>query len=89
MTEPEDPLQQRIQEGDADALAELIDRERVALLGYLAKITGEHLRSKTELDDLFQEVSFLLHEGALPATRFEAAIEIRCRIDPTTLLTIH
>ena len=53
----DDPLQERIRSGDAAALGEMIDRDREALLAYLAKITGEHLRSKTELEDLLQEVS--------------------------------
>ena len=48
--------QKLIPPADASALGEELERQRDAIMGYLAKITGEHLRTKVELEDLFQEV---------------------------------
>jgi RNA polymerase sigma-70 factor (ECF subfamily) len=50
-------LIQRIKQRESDALASYIEQNRGALVGFLRSITGEHLLSVVELDDLVQEVS--------------------------------
>ena len=55
--QPTSDKEQRIKQGDAQALAEYIEENRGQLIGFLRSITGEHLLAVVELDDLVQEVS--------------------------------
>ena len=50
-------LIQRIKARDAEALASYIQLNRDRLSGFIRSITGDHLLSVVELDDLVQEVS--------------------------------
>ena len=50
-------LTQRVRQRDAEALGKYIDQHRDQLAGFLRSITGEHLLSVVELDDLIQEIS--------------------------------
>ena len=52
-----DELIQRVKSRDAEALAEYIQQNRDRLTGFIRSITGDHLLSVVELDDLVQEVS--------------------------------
>ena len=51
------PLTDRARGGDAGAWAELLQRFRPALLGYVARRLGDVLRSKVEPDDIVQETA--------------------------------
>ena len=55
--EEPDELIDRIKNRDAVALAEYIQAHRDRLTGFIRSITGDHLLSVVELDDLVQEVS--------------------------------
>jgi RNA polymerase sigma-70 factor (ECF subfamily) len=46
-----------IKAGDPDALARYFDNHRNELTGFIRSITGEHLLTVVELDDLIQEVA--------------------------------
>ena len=50
-------LLEKIKAGDAESLATFIDANRNQLAGFVKSITGEHLLSVVELDDLIQEIS--------------------------------
>ena len=66
-------LIQRVKEQDAEALAEYIQLNRDRLSGFIRSITGDHLLSVVELDDLVQEVSTaaLTSFGTAPLTEYE------------------
>tara|TARA_R110002049_G_scaffold2750_2_gene21532 strand:+ start:341432 stop:342082 length:651 start_codon:yes stop_codon:yes gene_type:complete len=50
-------LIERVKSRDTEALAEFIQQNRDRLTGFIRSITGDHLLSVVELDDLVQEVS--------------------------------
>lgn len=52
-----DELSARVREGDADALAELVDANRAQLLAALERKVGVGLRRKIELEDILQETA--------------------------------
>ena len=56
-SEESDEMIQRIKSRDAQALGEYIQHNRDRLTGFIRGITGEHLLSVVEVDDLLQEVS--------------------------------
>ncbi len=49
-------LHQQIREGDVAALGEYLEQNRGRLTGFLKAITGEHLLTRIDLEDLVQEV---------------------------------
>lgn len=51
-----DPLHERIRQGDVAALGEYLETHRGRLTGFLRTITGDHLLTRIDLDDLVQEV---------------------------------
>lgn len=51
-----DPLHERIRQGDVAALGEYLESHRGRLTGFLRTITGDHLLTRIDLDDLVQEV---------------------------------
>lgn len=54
----DDPqLLEQISQGNKEALGEFLNVNRRALLSFLNKRLGDHLKKKVEVDDLFQEVS--------------------------------
>jgi len=54
----DDPvLKQGIREGNVDSLAEFLDTNRKPLIAFISRRLGDALRSKVEVDDIFQEVS--------------------------------
>lgn len=53
----EEELLLRVRRGDAVALAELIELNRFKLMAALERKVGAGLRSKLELEDIFQEVA--------------------------------
>ena len=71
-TSQEQQLVERIEQRDAEALAQYIDLHRAELIGFLRAITGEHLLAVIELDDLMQEVSTAALTGldTAPLDRF-------------------
>ncbi|MGB7347054.1 MAG: sigma-70 family RNA polymerase sigma factor [Pirellulaceae bacterium] len=69
--ESDDPdLDLRIKQRDSEALAQLIDKNRDRLAGFIRSITGEHLLAVVEIDDLVQEVSTAALTG-LPTAPFD------------------
>lgn len=58
-------LQEQIRNGDALALGQYIELVRPRLMGFLRRVTGEHLQRVMDLDDLLQEVAAAAVE-ALP-----------------------
>ena len=63
----------RIKAGDAEALAAYIQLNRERIGGFIRSITGEHLLSVVELDDLIQEVSAAALTGLASAPLEEYA----------------
>lgn len=54
----DDPvLKQGIRDGNVDSLAEFLDTNRKPLIAFISRRLGDALRSKVEVDDIFQEVS--------------------------------
>ena len=54
----DDPvLKQGIREGSVDSLAAFIEATRKPLIAFINRRLGDALRSKVEVDDIFQEVS--------------------------------
>ncbi|QEG39585.1 RNA polymerase sigma factor [Roseimaritima ulvae] len=51
-----DPLFEQIRQGDVAALGEYLEQNRGRLTGFLRTITGDHLLTRIDLDDLAQEV---------------------------------
>lgn len=49
-------LEERVRQGDADALGQFANSNRAKLLAALERKVGTGLRSKMELEDIFQEV---------------------------------
>lgn len=56
MAHHDNPLMERMRQGDQEALVEFIEQNRDSILAFLQKRVGAHLRQKLELDDLVQEV---------------------------------
>ena len=56
MSDLPDDVIERLLEGDAEALAELLVVKRGPLLGFIEHRLGAALRTKVEPDDIFQEV---------------------------------
>ncbi len=74
---PEDPhpeLLEKVRLGDVKAFADYLDRRRPELLAFIQKSIGPKLRSKVEVEDVYQEVavsalsSFCRHGFQRPAT---------------------
>ena len=57
MSSEEQLLVDRMQQGDAQALAEFVTQRRAPLLAFIHRQLGHALRSKIEPEDLLQEVS--------------------------------
>ncbi len=64
-TNAEASLVDAIRKGDVLALADFIQLHRPRLLAFIRSITGAHLRSRIEIEDLFQEVA----TGAISALK--------------------
>ena len=47
----------RLRRGDRDALMEYLESSKPAIMAFINKRVGGHLRRKMELDDIFQEAS--------------------------------
>ncbi|HEV3143229.1 MAG TPA: sigma-70 family RNA polymerase sigma factor [Gemmataceae bacterium] len=60
-------LQQRVQQGEREALAEFLEGYRPQLLGFIERRLGDTLRSKVEPQDIFQEMA-LAAWNVLPKT---------------------
>jgi RNA polymerase sigma-70 factor (ECF subfamily) len=71
MSSVDDPLIQRLRQGDREALADLLVARRAPLLGYINSQLGIKLRRKVEADDIFQDVSAEAVR-AFDATDFES-----------------
>jgi RNA polymerase sigma-70 factor (ECF subfamily) len=57
MSASDDPLLDRVRQGDAQALAEFLTASRASLLAYINRQLGPALRAKVEPEDILQEVS--------------------------------
>ncbi|MEX0937193.1 MAG: sigma-70 family RNA polymerase sigma factor [Pirellulales bacterium] len=57
MSASDDPLLDRVRQGDAQALAEFLTANRASLLAYINRQLGPALRAKVEPEDILQEVS--------------------------------
>jgi RNA polymerase sigma-70 factor (ECF subfamily) len=57
MSASDDPLLDRVRQGDAQGLAEFITASRAPLLAYINRQLGPALRAKVEPEDILQEVS--------------------------------
>ena len=55
MTDEADPLIERIQNGDGNALAEYAEQVRPQLTTFIERNLGASLKRKVEADDIFQE----------------------------------
>lgn len=66
-----DPLHERIRQGDVAALGEYLESHRGRLRGFLRTITGDHLLTRIDLDDLVQEVCTAAVTG-LPTAELNA-----------------
>lgn len=56
MSGRDDSLADRLRRGEAEALAELLETQRTALLSHIERHMGTALRGKVEPQDVFQEV---------------------------------
>ncbi|WP_153556521.1 RNA polymerase sigma factor [Roseimaritima sediminicola] len=63
-------LHQQIRAGDVDALGRYLEINRRRLCGFLRTITGDHLLTRIDLDDLVQEVCAAAI-AALPSARLQ------------------
>jgi RNA polymerase sigma-70 factor, ECF subfamily len=57
MSAPEEPLVQRLRQGDSQALAEFIENHRRQLLAFIERCLGTALRGKVEPQDVLQETA--------------------------------
>ncbi|HBE69682.1 MAG TPA: RNA polymerase subunit sigma-70 [Planctomycetaceae bacterium] len=89
----QDAIEQRVREGDPDALAALLEKERDALIGFLRRITGEHLLRVVTIDDLYQEVAASalasLDRAASPTLNPAAWLRQLCRRRVTDAHRFH